>query len=274
MSLLKATYESKEEIPSGLEGYFKEEGGSFVLQAEGIKTQKDVDRAMAAMEKQKQLRIDAEKKLSDVPDDFDSEKWGKLKDLDPDNLPSGDKLDPNDEKEFNKRVSEAVREKEREIKSHLEEKYNSKLAEVEQKEKSILNAHKENWIKNQLAEKFGFSDNKRLRWMMLDIDSGQYPELKKKLESISIEQNNGTPEIVGGDLKDKQGALEILENIANSDVSKDYKPATDNTGGGAQPTGGGGNFLAKSKKDFSSVKEKSKFVAENGLDAWKNLPNE
>ena len=241
MARLKAVYETEAEIPEGLGEYYKEQAdGSFKIELSGgVKTQADVDRAMAAMEKQKQLRIELEKKLSNYPDDFDTGKWDKVKDIDPDNLPTGGSIDK-DSKEFQNAVAQVVREKEKEYKEELDSQYNSKFEEVTSKEQRIIQDFKENWIKQFLAEKFGFNDPKRLRWLMLDIKAGQHPDLKKKLETIKVDFDGDKPKVVGGDLKDEQGALEVLENIASSEVSKDYKPAADNSGGGTPPNGGGG----------------------------------
>src|SRR5690625_451166 len=108
MDPLKPVY-SADELPEGLKDYYTEQSdGSFKINLEGgVKTQADVDRAMGAMEKQKKLRIELEKKLSEFPEDFDAERWDKLKDFDPDSPPSGD-----DDPDFQKKLAAAVREKE------------------------------------------------------------------------------------------------------------------------------------------------------------------
>lgn len=236
MGSLKVTYDSKEEIPSGLEQYYKEEGGSFVLQADGLRTQKDVDRAMGAMEKQKEQRIELQKEL-DKYKDVDLEKWEKVKDVDPDNPPTGGKIDPADEKEFNKRVSEEVRKKEQEIKDANKKVLDQKLEEVENQKKALLDRHKKDWIKNKLAEKYGFTDPKRLRWFLLDIENNELPDLRRAIESIDVIEEDGGLKIVGGDLRDSEGAVEALERIATKDIVKDYKPASDNSGGNAANNG-------------------------------------
>lgn len=233
--MLKAVYPSKDDIPEGLQTYYKEQAdGSFKLELEGgVKTQADVDRVKSALENQRDENEELKRTLSGYPKDFDPDKWEKLKDLDPDNLPKGGKIDPDDEKEFNKRVSEAVREKEREIKANLEEEYETKKQELADQKAAILEKHKTDWIKQKLAEKHGFTDPKRLRWFMLDIQNGELPDLKRSLESIQVIDDEGTPKIVGGDLKDADGALEIIEKVAQKEIVKDYKPASDNAGGGA-----------------------------------------
>lgn len=253
---LKAIYQTKEEIPEGLPDHYKEQAdGTYKLDLEGdFKTQDDVDRAMAAMEKQKNQRIELQKEL-DKFKDVDLQKWEKVRDLDPDNLPTGGTIDPKDEQAFNRKVAEAVREKERELKEASDEILRKEKDKLQQKEKSLLDRFKKDWIKNKLAEKHGFSDPKRLRWFMQDIESDVLPEFKRAIESIEVINEDGNMKIVGGDLKDPDGAIETLDRIATKDVVKDYKPASDNAGGDAGNNGHAGNKaeLQKLKKEDGSL---------------------
>lgn len=246
---LKATYPSQDEIPEGLAEYYKEQAdGTFKLQLEGgLKTQADIDRVKSSLAKERDDNEELKRKLSKVPEDFDAEKWEKVKDYDPDAEPGGD-LDEKAEKQIQKRVSEQVRQKEQELKADYKAKLEEKDAEIEQRKATLARQHKESWIKSQLAEQFGFSDAKRLRWLMLDIEHGQHPELKSKIDAIEAVYEDGKYQIKGGDLKDKQGAFDILENIAQMDIVKDYKPASDNHGGDARNNGNGKAETSKLKK--------------------------
>ena len=85
--MLKTKYDSKSEIPEGLEKYYTEKSGVFHLQAEGMKTEEDVQSVQAALEKERTFRRDAEKeakevkaKFAFVPDDFTAEDFHKLSD--------------------------------------------------------------------------------------------------------------------------------------------------------------------------------------------------
>lgn len=81
--MLKTKYDTKEAIPQGLETYFKEVDGAFVLQAEGMKTQADVDAVMAVANKEREARREAEKnakRFDFLPEDFDAEKYNELHD--------------------------------------------------------------------------------------------------------------------------------------------------------------------------------------------------
>lgn len=51
--LLKAVYKTKEEIPQGFESLFKEVGGQWEIQVEGMKSQADVDRVMEGLRKER-----------------------------------------------------------------------------------------------------------------------------------------------------------------------------------------------------------------------------
>jgi hypothetical protein len=251
---LKAVYATQEDIPEGLQDYYKETAdGSFKIELEGgVKTQADVDRVKASLEKQREQNEELTRKLSKMPEDFDPDKWDALKDMDPENLPKGGKIDPKDEQEFNRRVAEAVRDKEREIKEANEQVLAQEKEKLKQKEQAFLDRHKKDFIKTKLAERHGFSDQKRLRWFLMDIENGELPELKRHLETINVIEDNGKLTVVGGDLKDADGALEVIDRIANkTDVVKDYKPASDNGGGGTPPPGGGGegsDIVKKLKK--------------------------
>lgn len=277
MASLKATYSSESEIPDGAQSFYKEMAdGEYKLQLDGdMKTQEDVDRAMNAMKKQKDKKIELQQTLSNYPDDFDPEKWDKVKNLDPDQDFSGD-VDK-DSQEFQNAVAKAVREKEQAIKEDYEDRLEAKEEEFNEKKQAINETYKENWIKQRLAEKFDFTDPKRLRWFMMDIKSGQHPALKKKLDSIEVSEENGQPKVVGGDLKDKQGAVEVLENIAQDEVTKDYRPASNNSGGDARndgPSSSTSKKLSLFEKDdegnlIGNRTERGNFIDENPDEARK-----
>ena len=53
MPKLKTIYDTQEEIPEGLGDYYVERNGKFELQAEGVKTQADIDRIQEGLRKEK-----------------------------------------------------------------------------------------------------------------------------------------------------------------------------------------------------------------------------
>lgn len=66
MSILKTTYDSKDDIPNGYEGLYSERDGKFELsEVEGVKTQGDFDRFETAMKKRLTDATDALKQARD-----------------------------------------------------------------------------------------------------------------------------------------------------------------------------------------------------------------
>lgn len=53
MPKLKTIYDTEDEIPEGLKDYYVERNGKFEIQAEGVKTQADIDRVQEGLRKEK-----------------------------------------------------------------------------------------------------------------------------------------------------------------------------------------------------------------------------
>lgn len=69
--MLKAFYKTQEEIPAGLEEYYKEVNGQWELQVEGMKTSKDVATVQEALRKERKNSADAKAALKAWTDAFD-----------------------------------------------------------------------------------------------------------------------------------------------------------------------------------------------------------
>lgn len=251
------TYTSQDAVPEALRGYYIEQDGKWLPNVEGVKTQEDVDRAMAAMDKQKTLRIEAEKTLAKYKD-VDLEKWERLKDVDPENL--GD-LDPADEKAIQKRISEAVREKEREMQATIREREDALTAEKEAVENRFRENHLSQWRRNVLAERFGFTDLDALDTFLLKIDHSEmsdFKEARRALKTIEVQDEDGRFRVVGGELKDEKGALEVLERVAKQEVAKSYRPAPDTSGSGSR------NSKGSASTDGNPYAQKTLNVTEQG----------
>lgn len=253
---LKVTYDNKEDIPEGYLEVYEERDGKWHLQAEGVKTEDDVDRMKQAMQKQKDLRIEAERELSKYKG-VDLEKWEKLKDIDPDKAPG--------DKEFSEKLRDAE--------ERLEQKYESKLAEAENKAKEAKERAKsyvkESWTRKMLSEKFGFENPRRLNDFVRALNDESDPDfrnLRKTIDSIKVVEENGQYQVIGGDFEDSKGAKEALERIATSEVAKHYKPAPGNDGGGSDNKGKGEGSEGKVnpyKKDTWNVTKQAKLEEEN-----------
>lgn len=82
--MLKSKYTSKTEIPEGLENYYSEKDGDFILQVEGIN---NVASVTNLIDTERKLRreaeakvVDFEKRFSFLPDDFDADQFAAMKD--------------------------------------------------------------------------------------------------------------------------------------------------------------------------------------------------
>ena len=281
--MLKLIYDKKEDIPEGLESHYTEKDGKFYLQVEGAKTQEDVDRVSNALNAERDARKEAEKNLAKYKN-VDLEKWEKVKDLDPDNPPTGEgaTADP-DSKEFQKAVSEAVRAKEKEIQEKFnkdKEALENQAAEAQQKVKKYL---KDDWMRRNLAAKFGFKDPDMLDDFMIRLQHpGNNQDLKKlsKLaDSIEVQIEDGAePQFIGGHLKDAKGAEEALQEVASQDITKRYKPAANNQGGGAGNQGesgsGSGNNPFKKDKTGEYNRTEAGSLIRNDKDKAKTLAKE
>ena len=85
--MLKTVLDTLEGVDDAVKGFYAETDGKFILQVEGVDSHPDVANLKSAYERTKADRDaarqerDAAKAIAkDFPDDFDAEKWAKLKD--------------------------------------------------------------------------------------------------------------------------------------------------------------------------------------------------
>jgi len=85
--MLKLKYENKTDIPEGLDQYYTENDGLFVLQAEGVKSEDDIKALKNALDSERKLKRDAESKVKEMnskfgllPDDFNIDAYNQLAD--------------------------------------------------------------------------------------------------------------------------------------------------------------------------------------------------
>lgn len=272
MASLKATYSSETDIPEGLAGFYnKQADGSYKINLDGgVKTQADVDRVNDALEKERNLRIEADKNVAKYKD-VDLEKWEKVKDIDPDRKPvEGDKT----EEEIRKELSKEYRQKEQDLEDKFKKREEELEGKVTEATSKAQNTIKENWQRKMLSEKYGFTDPRRLNALMLEIKHGTDPEfskIRKQFESIEVEEDGDKFKVVGGTVKDEQGAIEVLEEISKNEISKHYKPASDNSGGGAHNNGGNNEVKENPFKigEHHNVTKQSQIINDNPEQARK-----
>lgn len=88
--MLKNVYDSKSEIPTGAESFYKEVEGKFTLQVEGFPSQESVTKLEKTLAEVRQEKRDVsnevktlKSKYGTLPEDFNIEEYNRLKDADP-----------------------------------------------------------------------------------------------------------------------------------------------------------------------------------------------
>lgn len=200
--MLKLNYENKSDIPTGLEQYYAEKDGVFALQAEGVKTDADVSALKDALDKERGLRRDAEKKAKEyeskyslLPDDFNVDEYNRLKDTN-----RGDDIDAR-LKEQRERITAQFEKEKAQLASALEEK--ESLIKTHILDSSIQRAINEANVAKQFA-----------------------PAVEAMFKNkATIEGSNVfLEEMPVGD---------FFKEWANSDEGKHFIAASQNTGGGS-----------------------------------------
>lgn len=89
--MLKVVLETLDGIDEAVQSLYAEKDGAFVLQIDGVDSHPDVanlksayERVKADRDAVKAERDEAKSRINSLPDDFDPEKWAKLKDGKPD----------------------------------------------------------------------------------------------------------------------------------------------------------------------------------------------
>lgn len=248
MAKIQLVYASQEEIPEPLKEYYAESGGKYHLQADGMKTQEDINRVEAAITRERERRVDIQKEL-DKYKEVDLEKWEKVKDLDPSGKPDAD-----------------FKERERELLDRFKQKETELSDQIEAEKNKARNYIRETYQRRILSEKFGFTDPRRLSDFMraINSDDPDFAPLRRTLDTVEVADEGGQFRIVGGEYKDEKGAMEAIERVAGAELAKHYRPAPDNAGGGAGNKGGGGSGGDNPfHKDTRNRTEAGKLIREN-----------
>lgn len=211
---LQSIYESSEQIPDGVKDHYKEQSdGSYKLQLEGgVKTQGDIEKIKKTLEKEREERISLQQKLSSFPDDFDPDKWDKLKHIDPENY-NGDGKN------------------ETQIRNEVIDEYKPKIKELEnklqQKEEKFKNTLKRDAVQQALIEA-GVTNKIRLE------DATDRIMRSRDIE-VREDEENGTYNVLAGSLRDPVD--EFVKEWANTEEGKYYVSAGNNSGGGSNNNG-------------------------------------
>lgn len=212
--MLKVRYESKDQIPEGMaDHYAEDENGGFVLQAEGLKTQGDVDKVQEALNKERRTRREAEKQYKELseslPEDFSMDEWNRLKDNDGGN------------------VDEKLREQRERIQSQAEKEKSSLKEQLDAKKNTIHQMVAREGLRNAMA------DNNIAEPYQGAVEAMLLPH-------VSVE---GDGDDIAAVLNDKPLEQAVAE-FAKSDQGQYFVAARQNSGSGATNSGGmpGKNF--------------------------------
>ena len=235
---LKLTYQNKEDLPEGaVQFYTEQEDGSYSLNLDGsVKTQKDVDKVKAALDAEREKRVDLQKKVDEIPEDFNAEKWDSVKHLDPDEIPDASKI--------TERINAEA------------DKWKSKVDKAESEKKQLQEKFKNTLIEKELTESLveaGVDNKVRLEDAVTRI---------RKKHSPDLEETDGKFKVVVGSLKEELPAF--VKDWASSDEGKYYVSAPDNSGGGSNNQGGGGEKKVNPyKKESWNLTQQARLESEN-----------
>lgn len=231
---LQAVYSSSEQIPEGLADYYTEQSdGSFKIALEGgVKTQADIDKVMKALQNERDAHSETKKAVKALPDDFDAEKWDRLKDIDPETI-GGDE----------------------ELKSQVEslkKKLKAKDDEVQAEKESLRNTIKRSQLRDALLEA-GVKDS-------ILLDAAVDRAIAK--HRVKAEQKDDAFVVTAGDLD--EDVSEWAKSWASTDEGKRFVSAGNNSGGGAGNEGGGGAPIKNPYKEESlNLTEQAKLQRDN-----------
>lgn len=211
---LKSIYESADQIPEAVKEHYSEQSdGSYKLQLEGgVKTQGDIQRIQKTLEKEREQRQELQQRLSNVPNDFDADKWERLKHIDPENMNG----DGKDESKIRNEVIDEYKPKIRELEQKLEEKENK-----------FKNTLKRDAVQSALIEA-GVTNKIRLE------DATDRIMRSRDIE-VQEAEDGDTYKVLAGSLRDP--VEEFISDWANTEEGKYYVSAGNNSGGGSNNNG-------------------------------------
>lgn len=209
---LKATYDSKSEIPEGLSEHYTEKDDKFVLQVDGMKSQGDFDGVKKALTKERDKNEELTRKLSKYPDDFDPEKWDELKHIDPESIGGDESVIK--QRDSLKETNANLKERISELEGNLKEAKNFN----KKKEEEVA-------IKDALMAA-GVTDDVYLKSALNWV---------KENERINTVENGQGYKTTMGDL-DKTPE-EYAQDFVETDVGKRFAMAPENRGGGSRNNG-------------------------------------
>lgn len=271
---LKRIYDSQDEIPEGLEAYYVERSGKWVLDAEpgeGEKAAQDVERALRARDNEKAEREKLRTQLEELTEKFEGidpdkipdivESQKRLEELEHQQLIEAKKFEEAAEKKFERRLAEMNRNLEQ-TKRQMQER-DAKMADQRKKLETIMieGALQSEFIKNQ-------TDPQKLRYLLLDARSKWEldPETDEPIPIDYTEGGHTKVTAVGADGK----RLTMQEHV-KSILADNPWAVLESTGSGSrhqQRTGANGAFTMTETEaaDFGRFKAVKAQAEKAGVD--------
>jgi hypothetical protein len=245
------TSEAYEQLPPTIKEHYKKSEGddaskAFVLDAEGVE---DVGGLKSALVKEREARGTAETQYRDIVT--------KYKDIDPEKARAAqEKLDEIEQKkledaqEYEQAKARIQSEKETEVNT-VKSEYGEKLTKTTSKLREVM-------IDRALAEEAAKHDP-----FLASLPA--FVELARKHVSMDDEYNVVVTGEKGNNIAELVSNLKETDEFGiffKSDIATGSGASNQNNKGGGQPAG------AKKASEMSTM-EKSAFIREHGLDAWK-----
>jgi hypothetical protein len=249
---LKAQVESLDEVPVEARDFYVESGGKYRIAVEGVEFPEDVAGLKSALEKERESRKAAEKRLAQMPGDFDPARW--------------------------KEMTETQRKAEEEaaiargefakLREQIQTKHEAALREREEQAGKIA-SQLDRYIRDEAILRAAAEEN-------------AYPNLLPKVvqEFVRVVDEDGERRAVVVDergqrrLNDRGQDMSIRDLVAWMKTQEEYWPLFRGqgvAGGGAVGRSGTGS-PRKSHKDMSEM-ERVAYIQEHGLDKYRELLN-
>ena len=253
---LKATVESLDSVEEQYRGLYAEKDGVYRLNVEGVEFEEDVKGLRSALERERADRKAAEKRLKNVPEDFDPERWASL-------------TDAQRKAEEEKAKTEGKWE---DWKKQLQEQHAKEKDTLSQRAQALTQKIEHLLITSVAAQEIAKLDgsSKLLlphveRMTKVVEDDGDF--------KVVVVDDNGRERL--GKSGEPMTIAELVGEMRESDDFAAAFRGSGAAGGGAsggRAAGGSGRSGVRTKADLKDWAAKAAFIEANGAQAYAELP--